>query len=369
MPQPMQSEPFSTPANCAACRRSIRQGSQSFYVASLLLPVAVREPAYAIYAFCRMADDLIDRDQGGSAAIEMLGRMLDRIYARRPGPSFVERGFADVVDRFGIPRAVPDALIEGLAWDAAGRSYQTLDDLKAYAVRVAGTVGFMMTLAMGRREPHVLARACDLGVAMQLTNIARDVGEDAANGRLYLPRRWLADAGIDAERWLAAPISSPEIRSIVARLLGEADGLYDRAESGIVALPSHSRLGINVARILYRQIGHEILGGIDPLTTRAVTTKQQKLRLVAGAIWTRAQRTEGLYAPCVAEAQFLIDAVGRFTAPRPPPAIPAWWNVAARSIRMIDLLNGFSSRDAAKNARRLPSPAFSRSSSIVGPEQ
>ena len=196
MPQHSQVEPHSTPANCAACRTSIRQGSQSFYIASLLLPVEIREPAYAVYAFCRMADDLIDREAGGAAAIRDLGAMLDRIYSGYPGAHFVERGFADVVSTFAIPRAVPAALIEGLGWDAAGRRYDTLDDLIAYAVRVAGTVGFMMTLVMDRRDPHVLARACDLGVAMQLTNIARDIGEDAANGRLYMPGCWLRQAGV-----------------------------------------------------------------------------------------------------------------------------------------------------------------------------
>jgi phytoene synthase len=348
MPPHLLTETFSTPANCAARRRSIRQGSQSFYVASLLLPLAVREPAYAIYAFCRLADDLIDREHGGVAAVAELERMLDRVYAGRPHRSFVERGFADVVARFAIPRAVPDGLIEGLAWDAAGRRYATLEDLHAYAVRVAGTVGFMMTLAMGRREPHVLARACDLGVAMQLTNIARDVGEDAANGRLYLPLDWLADAGIDAGAWLTAPRSSPEMTHLVARLLGEAGGLYERSCSGIAALPRGSRLGIDTARLLYREIGREILRGVDPVTTRAVTSKKRKLRLVASAIGSSAVASADLYAPCIRQGEFLVQAVLNAPAARMPEAVPAWWNLKARSIRMIDLLNGFSARDAGR---------------------
>ncbi len=98
-----------------------------------------------------------------------------------------------------------DALLEGFAWDAAGRRYDTLDDLLDYAARVAGAVGAMMAVLMGVRDPALLARACDLGVAMQLTNIARDVGEDARAGRLYLPLAWLREAGIDPDAFLADP--------------------------------------------------------------------------------------------------------------------------------------------------------------------
>jgi phytoene synthase len=350
MPPHLLPETFSTPANCAARRRSIRQGSQSFYLASLLLPLAVREPAYAIYAFCRLADDLIDREQGGAAAVAELERMLDRIYAGRPRQSFVERGFADVVARFAIPRAVPDALIEGLAWDAAGRRYASLDELKAYAVRVAGTVGFMMTLAMGRRDPHVLARACDLGVAMQLTNIARDVGEDAGNGRIYLPLDWLADAGIESGAWMASPKPMPEIRRVVARLLDEAETLYGRAQSGVAALPPGSRLGIDTARLLYREIGQEILRGIDPVTTRAVTSRSRKLRLVARAIVARPFATSDLFHPCIPQGAFLVDAVLRAPTGRVETPAPRWWDLKARSIRMIDLLNAFSARNAGRKA-------------------
>jgi phytoene synthase len=347
MLQPSHPEVFSTPANCAACRRSIREGSQSFYLASLLLPVAIREPAYAVYAFCRYADDIIDREQGGTEAIRELNRMLDRIYARCPGSDFVERGFADVVSRFAIPRAVPDALIEGLAWDAAGTRYRSLDHLTAYAVRVAGTVGLMMTLVMGRREPQVLARACDLGIAMQFTNIARDIGEDARNGRLYLPLDWMADAGIDTDSWLSDPRPSAAMRSLVERLLGEAQTFYDRSQSGIAALPASCRLGINAARLLYREIGQEILRGVDPVTARAVTSTQQKLRLLAEAVTARTPDQSHFMDLRVPETDFLIDAVAAAEAPGHRPAIPAWWNVKARSERMVDMLNGFATRSAS----------------------
>jgi len=343
MPPLSPADDFSTPANCAACRASIRQGSQSFYIASLFLPVAIREPAYAVYAFCRMADDLIDRDEGGTDAIRDLGLMLDRIYAGHPAADYVERGFADVVRRFGIPRAIPDALIEGLAWDARGRRYESIEELTAYAVRVAGTVGFMMTLVMGRREPQVLARACDLGVAMQFTNISRDIGEDAANRRIYLPLGWMRANGIDPDSWLAAPVPRPGIRAITERLLGEAEALYDRSLSGIAALPGACRLGINASRLLYREIGHVILRGVDPVTRRAVTTRGQKLRLLAAAMARLPDRPH-LAAPPVPAAQFLIDAIAAAPAPRAASVTPPWWDLRARSDRMMELLTTFSGR-------------------------
>ena len=150
-----------------------------------------------------------------------------------------------------FPPLLPEALLEGLAWDAEGRSYETIDELFDYAARVAGAVGVMMALIMGVRSPQALARACDLGVAMQLTNIARDVGEDARLGRIYLPRQWLREAGIDADAWLAKPGLDERLRPIVARLLQEADALYARARAGIALLPANCRPAILAAALIY----------------------------------------------------------------------------------------------------------------------
>jgi 15-cis-phytoene synthase len=357
MPPHLQSEPFSTPANCAACRTSIRQGSQSFYIASLLLPVEVREPAYAVYAFCRMADDLIDQEAGGVAGIRELEAMLDRIYSGRPSPDFVERGFADVVSRFAIPRAIPDALIEGLAWDAAGKRFEALDDLVAYAVRVAGTVGFMMTLVMDRREPQVLARACDLGVAMQLTNIVRDIGEDARNDRIYMPLSWLRESGVEPSDFLTEPSYLPQIKTVVERLLGEAEMLYERSLPGIAALPRSCRTGINVARLLYREIGLKVARGGDPVLTRAVTSRHLKLKLVLQAMATQPRDGSGVWQASLPQAGFLIEAVAATPPARRGPAIPPWWNIKGRSERMIDLLTGFSAR-AARREAGVPGQSF-----------
>jgi len=198
----------------SACRELIKHGSHSFFMASLLLPGHTAIPATALYAFCRIADDLIDAENAGDAAIQALSSRLDSIYAGAPQAYPEDRALAEVVHHYTIPRAMPDALIEGLAWDTTERTYETLSELYDYAARVAGCVGAMMTLIMRTSDRRAVARACDMGVAMQLTNISRDIGEDARMGRLYLPRRWFQQAGIDAEQWLANPVQNEHITAM-----------------------------------------------------------------------------------------------------------------------------------------------------------
>jgi phytoene synthase len=303
--------PFASEADRAACHVMIRGGSRAFFAASLLLPARLREDAYALYAFCRLSDDLVDLDGGATDAIARLRTRLDRAYAGRPADSPVDRAFADVVLRAGLPRALPEALIEGLAWDAAGFRCETFDDVLAYAARVASSVGAMMAVLMGVRNEALLARACDLGAAMQLTNIARDVGEDARMGRLYLPRAWFADAGLDADAWLAAPAFTPAIAAMVKRLLHEADILYRRAEAGIVGLPREARPGIFAARYLYDEIGHAVVARqYDSVNGRARVGTARKLVLLAEAGFaalTRRRQHE-LTAPALAQTRFLVEA-------------------------------------------------------------
>ena len=184
-----------------ACRALLSTGSLTFHAASRVLPGRVRQPATALYAFCRLADDAIDASHDDpERTLDRLRKRLDDVYAGRPATDPVERAFADVVAEYSNPRELPFVLLEGFAWDAAGRRYETLGQLQDYAARVAGTVGAMMAVLMGVRDTSLLARACDLGVAMQLTNIARDVGEDARFGRLYLRIDWLREAGVDRSR-------------------------------------------------------------------------------------------------------------------------------------------------------------------------
>jgi len=247
-------KPFASLADIAACRTMLRGGSRSFFAASLVLPRGIRESATGLYAFCRMADDAIDHGTDRPRALAELRNRLARIYAGDPVDIAADRAFADSVGRHGIPKSFPDALLEGFEWDSANRRYGDISELKAYGVRVAGSVGAMMAMVMGVRDPYLLGRACDLGVAMQLTNIARDVGEDARAGRLYLPLDWLRDAGIEAESWVARPVFDERVAGVVQRLLAAAEELYTRADAGITNLPSSCRPGMYAARLLYAEI-------------------------------------------------------------------------------------------------------------------
>ena len=294
-----------------ACRALMRTGSKTFFAASLLLPARVRAPASALYAFCRIADDEIDEGDDPQLALRLLQLRLDAIYAGRPQAIDVDRALASVVHRHGIPRDLLDALLEGFLWDATGRHYETLDDVQAYGARVAGTVGAMMALVMGTRDEAALARACDLGVAMQLTNIARDVGQDARNGRLYLPRQWLREAGLDPEAWLQAPTFNPAIATLVQRLLDAADALYRRSEHGIGLLPRDCRPAIQAARLVYAEIGRELeRRGLDAISQRAVVSGRRKLALIArastAAMVLPADPSPVL--PVLPAVQFLVDA-------------------------------------------------------------
>jgi phytoene synthase len=270
-----------------ACVAMMQGGSKTFFAASRLLPLRVRTAAIALYAFCRVADDLVDEAHAGEMPLDVLQNRLDAIYASTPHDHVEDHALSLVVQQYKLPRHLLDALIEGFAWDAHGRRYHSIEDLHAYGARVAGSVGAMMSWIMGPQSIDTLARACELGVAMQLTNIARDVGHDASIGRLYLPREWLIFEGIDPDAWLAHPSFTPALARVVTRLLDEADRLYKQANSGIAALPPDCRAAICAASMIYAEIGHQLRReGLDSVNKRTVVGTTRKLMLLASA-WTQ----------------------------------------------------------------------------------
>jgi len=324
----------------ASCRKLMRGGSKSFFAASLLLPARICAPASALYAFCRLADDAIDLGQDPAAEMAGLRQRLDAVYDGRPGPQQEDRALAHVVHRFGIPRLLLDALLEGFLWDAQGRHYDTLEQVQDYGARVAGTVGAMMALVMGAPTPRALARACELGVAMQLTNIARDVGEDARNGRLYLPRDWLREAGIDPEAWLRAPRFDAAIAGVVQRLLQVAEGLYRRAEHGVAELPRDCRSAILAARLVYAEIGVQLQReGLDSVSRRTVVSRRRKLALIARAASASLRTPTPLIGvPALPAVQYLVDAaVAPVVVPFEPAFVPPQRSFDERVAWVIDL--------------------------------
>jgi phytoene synthase len=309
--------PAYTEADLIHCKDAIRHGSLSFHAASRLLPTPVRDPALALYAFCRLADDAVDDHAEKPAAVLDLRDRLDLAYRGMPRNAPADRAFTAMIEAHDMPRALPEALIEGFAWDAMERQYDTLSDVRAYSARVAAAVGAMMTVLMGVRDADALARACDLGVAMQLTNICRDVGEDAAEGRLYLPRAMMAEEGLDPDAFLADPKRSEALTTVTRRLLAEANRLYLRSEAGIAALPLAVRPGIFAARHIYAGIGAEVKrAGFDNIAHRAHTSKLQKIgwlsvSVLRSGITTVMPRSAVLHATPLPETAFLVDAGAR----------------------------------------------------------
>ena len=203
-----------------------------------------------------------------------------------------------------------------------------------------------MCVLMKVRDADALARACDLGVAMQLTNIARDVGEDARMGRIYLPLEWLEEAGIDKADFVASPEASPEIKRMVKRLLHDARGLYVRSEAGIGSLPLQARTGIFAARYIYAAIGKAVAqNGFDSINHRGRTNGRQKLALI-GVSGARSAaslvlpKSPMLFAQPLDEVRFLVDAVATNT-----PRAQDWG--AGRTGAFLSVMADLKARESA----------------------
>lgn len=344
-----------TAGDAAACAALLRGGSLTFFLASRVLPAGVRADATALYAFCRLADDAIDLGDDYERALRQLRSRLDGIYAAAPLSFPVDRALADVVRAHALPRTLLEALLEGFEWDAGGRQYETLEQLTDYAARVAGTVGAMMALLMGVRGADAVARACDLGVAMQLTNIARDVGEDASRGRLYLPRAWMREEGLDPDAWLSAPKYSAELARVIERVLVAADRLYRQADAGIACLPRGCRPAIRAARLLYAEIGHEVRRrGHDAVARRAVVPAQRKVVLLSQALSAGNGRKHEASVQTLDAILFLVEAVQRMPLPVAARVPAAWWRYDQRLLRVLALFEDLGHRDRLAYAAATP---------------
>jgi phytoene synthase len=200
-----------------------------------------------------------------------------------------------------------------------------------------------MSVLMGVRDAPTLARAADLGTAMQLTNIARDVGEDARLGRIYLPLDELTANGVEPEAFLRSPSYTPELGRTVEQLLQRARALYIRADSGISVLPRKYQPGIRAARKLYSAIGDQVaIQGYNSVDSRAVVGTNKKLGLLVSAITLRQPREITSDQPALPQNQFLIDAV--VNAPADAPAVTS--NMfKPRALWMLDLFETLHARD------------------------
>lgn len=300
------------------CREILEHNSKSFALAARLLPARERDRAAALYAFCRRVDDAIDDapPAGQEPALRALYDELERVYASERLEAPALRAFQALVSQCGLPHEYPAELIEGMAMDVRQTRYENLDQLLLYCHRVAGVVGLMMCHVFGITRDEALLNAAHLGIAMQLTNICRDVEEDWRLGRLYLPRALLREAGAGSigEPDGQAPFPSDEatleaIRATTRRLLAEADRYYRSADRGMRALPFRAGLAVRAARYLYHAIGIVVAAhGYDPRSGRAVVPTARKLALLGRAI---ARHMAAL-------PSFTTERVGMGRRPRPP---------------------------------------------------
>jgi len=269
-------------------RATIAHHSKSFALASRLLGSRVRDQTAIVYTWCRRADDAVDE---GDAVEDVLLRLHSELGAAYRGEACdpVLAAFGRVARAREIPIEYPCELLAGMAMDVHGTTYHTVDDVIGYAWRVAGVVGLMMTHVFGCADEVAMVHAAQLGIAMQLTNICRDVAEDWQRGRLYLPDDLLAPHGaanLAAELGRPLPVAAHAAIAATTRdLLGLADRYYRASARGIPLLPRRAALAVRAARDIYAAIGGRIARADYAVTAgRAVVSTSTKLALVAGAV-------------------------------------------------------------------------------------
>lgn len=297
-------------------RQSIAKGSKSFAMASMLFAPETRQRAWLLYAWCRKCDDLADgQDHGGDMAevsdpkarLAHIRAQTDRALRGESTGDPAFDGLALVAAECRIPHRFAHDLIEGFALDAAGWRPRSEDDLLRYCYHVAGAVGCMMAVVMGVSpdDDATLDRACDLGLAFQLTNIARDVAEDHAAGRCYLPADWLAEMGIPP-RDLLSPAYRPRLALLGQRLASIAARYEESARHGTPALPFRSAWAVLAAAGIYGGIARKVAArGESAWDRRVHTGKLAKLGWLLRAavqaalrkwLWRGDEGREGLWA-------------------------------------------------------------------------
>lgn len=276
------------PELVAQCQAIMRRHAKSFSRAARFLPERLKEPVAVLYAFCRIADDAVDTAPSpelARAAAEQLEAELSDPERARP----VVKAFAGWSRERPLARAAARELLHGIGGDVGAVRVEDDAELLRYAYRVAGAVGLLMCEVFGVDDPNAYPHAIDLGVAMQLTNICRDVAEDATLDRVYLPRQRLARVGTTPEALIAKSAPPTAVAPVVLDLLALADHYYASAERGMVYLPPEARTAILVASRLYQAIGFELrLIGGDALRGRMVVPPTMKAWHVMRALQTAA---------------------------------------------------------------------------------
>jgi len=271
------------------CQQKAAQSGSSFYYSFMFLPPERRRAITALYTFCREVDDVVDEVSDPGVALAKLAwwrQEIAAVYGGEPQHP-VTKALQPVVASFALPEAHFQTIIDGMTMDLENSRYLDFADLERYCHRVAGVVGLMSAEIFGRTRPETLQFARDLGIAFQLTNIIRDVGEDARRGRIYLPQDELARHGVTSSALLARE-GGPEFRELMREQVNRARQWYARA---LRALPGEDRRaqrpGLIMAAI-YMALLDKIEGdGFAVLDRRIALTPLRKFWIA----WTTARRT------------------------------------------------------------------------------
>lgn len=271
------------------CRKVTITYAKTFYFASVFLGQQKRNACYAVYTFCRYIDDLIDENVVAGAAdraaidrtIEQWQRDLDDVYSGQSIDTPVLIAWADTLRKFNICRSLPDQLIEGVMTDLRPAvRFETFDELYQYCYKVASVVGLMTSEIFGYNDPAALQHAVDLGVAMQLTNILRDINEDYANDRIYIPKQELDRFGLDEQNIQSKRVCM-NFKRMMEFQIARAHRYYDSADRGIPMLEADSRLTVTLMSHNYRRILSVIeRNGYDVFSQRASVPLHRKLMTV-----------------------------------------------------------------------------------------
>jgi phytoene synthase len=266
-------------------------GSKSFYFCTRFFPTDLARSAHAVYWFCRTTDDIVDEAECPREARVKLGEWESAVHDGYRGiapESPILKAFFDAARRHSIPAEYPLELIAGCRMDLERVRYKTFDELRVFCYRVASTVGLMMSKVIGFRDPSLeergLRHAVELGIAMQLTNILRDVGEDLGMERIYLPQEEMAEFGYTETKLRASAVDDAFVR-LIEYQMSRARSFYAAAEPGIAMLHPRGAFSVRLASDVYRGILAEIARNrYDVFSKRAVVPASRKYQLMAGAL-------------------------------------------------------------------------------------
>ena len=270
------------------CAQAAKIGSKSFYMATSLLPAEKRDAVRVLYAFCRTVDDIVDGEREGNKGQQLTyWRNVVHGFIPPAQDDPIAMAWVDVLSAFHIPARYAEQLIDGVARDMVQTRYETFEDLSTYCYGVASTVGLMSMYIIGFRSTEALRYAINLGVALQLTNILRDVGEDLRNGRVYLPTKDLRDFGITAQDLADGKVTPRWIEFMKYQIFRVRD-IYAEADQGIRYLNEDGQLAVAAASNFYSGILDQIeANGYDVFSRRASLSAWGKIKRVPALMWKR----------------------------------------------------------------------------------